>query len=187
MSILYIVALATVCGLHQEELFNTLFGGFLVSIVLFLIIVYRLTMIPRHIIGYAIKGTLLLSISGLSWIVTETNCTKYSIIPYLFGHSIWHINPYSVLTPPGGVLGFLKIKHSTDIFLFIACKIRKYLIFIQKTRNMTDAVRVNVALGGYYISLLPVYILCCEKVITVDIIHTQKYLPQFIDIHPGSE
>lgn len=136
MSMLYITALATVCGLHQEELFNTLFGGFLVSIVLFLIIVYRLTMIPHRIMCYAIKGTLLLSISGLSWIVTETNCTKYSIIPYLFGHSIWHI---------------------------------------------------NVALGGYYISLLPVYILCCEKVLTVDIIHTQKYLPQFIDIHPGSE
>ena len=42
------------------------------------------------------------------------------------------LNPYSVLTPPGGVLGFLKIKHSTDIFLFIACKIRKYLILYKK-------------------------------------------------------
>ncbi len=53
------------------------------------------------------------------------------------------LNPYSVLTPPGGVLGFLKINHVKDIFLFIACKIRKYLIFIQKTRNMSDAVRVK--------------------------------------------
>ena len=132
MSMLYIAALATVCGLHQEELFNTLFGGFLVSIVLFLIVVHRLTMIPHRIMEYAIKGILLLSISGLSWIVTETNCTKYSILPYLFGHSIWHI---------------------------------------------------SVALGGYYISLLPVYILCSEKIY----IQTDTYLPQFIDIHTGSE
>lgn len=134
ISMLYITALATVCGLHQEELFNTLFGGFLVSIVLFLIVVHRRsTMIPQDIIDYAIKGILLLSISGLSWIATEIYCRKYSIMPYLFGHSIWHM---------------------------------------------------SVALGGYYISLLPVYILCCEK---VDIIHTQKYLPQFINIHSGSE
>lgn len=136
MSILYIVVLATVCGLHQEELFNTLFGGFLFSIVLFLLIVHRRIMIPRRIMECAIKGILLLSISGLSWIVTETNCTKYSIIPYLFGHSIWHI---------------------------------------------------SVAIGGYYISLLPVYILCCDLCYGKIDIQTDTYLPQFIDIHPGSE
>ena len=122
---IYIVLLATVCGLHQEELFNTLFGGFLVSIVLFLIAVYNLTIIPYRIMNCAIRGILLLGISGISWIITETNCTKYSILPYLFGHSIWHI---------------------------------------------------SVALGGYYVSLLPIYILSCEK---VDI-QTGTYLPRFI-------
>lgn len=135
ISMLYIVALATVCGLHQEELFNTLFGGFLVSIALFLIIIYRQTTIPiqYNIMNYAIKGVILLSISGSSWIVTEIHCKKYSILPYLFGHSIWHI---------------------------------------------------SVALGGYYISLLPVFILSTKN---IDIIHTHTYLPQFIDILSHSE
>jgi hypothetical protein len=127
MSMLYIVALATVCGLHQEELFNTLFGGFLVSIVLFLIAVYYLVIIPQRIMNYAIKGILLLSISGISWIVTEIHCRKYSILPYLFGHSIWHI---------------------------------------------------SVAVGGYYVSLLPIYILSCKN---TDI-QSGVYLPKFIDI-----
>ena len=40
------------------------------------------------------------------------------------------LNSYSVLTPPGDVLEFLKIAQFIDIFLFITCKIRKYLIFI---------------------------------------------------------
>jgi len=122
----------TVCGLHQEELFNTLFGGFLFSIVLFLIIVYRQSIIPTNIMTYTIKGILLLSISGSSWIITETHCTKYSILPYLFGHSIWHI---------------------------------------------------SVALGGYYISLLPVYIFHYEKTY----IQPNTYLPRFINIYPGAE
>jgi hypothetical protein len=133
MSMLYIVALATVCGLHQEELFNTLFGGFLVSIVLFLIVVYRRTIIPRCIMAYGIKGVILLIISGSSWIATEIHCRKYTILPYLFGHSIWHI---------------------------------------------------SVALGGYYITLLPVYILSRKS---VDIIQTRQYLPQFIDILSNEE
>ncbi len=38
------------------------------------------------------------------------------------------LNPYSVLTPPGGVLGLLKIIH---------------LIFTRKTTNMSDALRVK--------------------------------------------
>jgi hypothetical protein len=117
--------MTTICGLHQEELFNTLFGGFLVSIVLFLIVVYHQETIPHNIMNYAIKGVLLLIISGSSWIITETHCTKYSILPYLFGHSIWHI---------------------------------------------------NVALGGYYVSLLPVYILSGKNVN----IQTGTYLPRFI-------
>jgi hypothetical protein len=128
ISILYIILLTSVCGLQHEELFNTLFGGFLLSIVLFLIIVYRQVMIPHRIMGYAINGVLLLIISGISWIVTELHCKKYSFLPYLFGHSIWHI---------------------------------------------------SVALGGYYISLLPVYILSHKS---VDIIATRTYLPQLIDI-----
>jgi hypothetical protein len=125
ISMLYIVCMTTICGLHQEELFNTLFGGFLVSIVLFLIVVYHQETIPHNIMNYAIKGVLLLIISGSSWIITETHCTKYSILPYLFGHSIWHI---------------------------------------------------NVALGGYYVSLLPVYILSGKNVN----IQTGTYLPRFI-------
>ena len=48
--------------------------------------------------------------------------TKSNI--YMLKHCMFLINyvvnPYSVLTPPGGVLGFLKITHFTDISLFIA-------------------------------------------------------------------
>jgi hypothetical protein len=40
-------------------------------------------------------------------------------------------NPYSILTPPRGVLGFLKIAPFIDIF-------------IQQIRNMYDAVRLKV-------------------------------------------
>ena len=64
--------------------------------------------------------------------------------PYSFGHILYFtFNPYSVLTHPGGVLEFLKITQFINIFLFVACEIRKYLIFIHKTRNMSDAVRVK--------------------------------------------
>ncbi len=52
------------------------------------------------------------------------------------------INPYSVLTPPGGFI-FNKILHFRNIFLVIFCRIRKYLLLYENASNMYDAVRVK--------------------------------------------
>jgi len=63
--------------------------------------------LPTIIFYYGLKGIALISIAGISWIITENLCNKYSIMKYLFGHAIWHI---------------------------------------------------AVSLGGYYISLIPIYL-----------------------------
>ena len=43
------------------------------------------------------------------------------------------VNPYSVLTPPGGFLYFPKCINLLNISLFTACKIIKYLILYEKS------------------------------------------------------
>ena len=55
----------------------------------------------------SISAIFLITIGGVSWIITENLCHSFGIMKYLLGHAIWHI-----------------------------C----------------------VALGGYYISLVPIYI-----------------------------
>jgi hypothetical protein len=89
-------------------MFNNLFGFFLGSILVFLIICrVKYSNIPRIIFYYGFKGIILISLAGISWIITENLCNKYFIMKYLYGHAIWHI---------------------------------------------------AVSLGGYYISLLPIYL-----------------------------
>ena len=41
------------------------------------------------------------------------------------------VNPYSVLTPPGGFLYFPKIINLSNILLFTTCKNNKYLILYE--------------------------------------------------------
>ncbi len=49
------------------------------------------------------------------------NCTRTCLKGLNPGKAIAEINPYSVLTPPGGFLEFLKITQFINIFLFVAC------------------------------------------------------------------
>ena len=106
--VIFLTSLSTSTALHNEKLFNNLFGFFLGSILIFLIIC-RIThpSLPNIIFNYGLKGILLISLAGISWIITENLCHNYTIMKYLYGHAVWHI---------------------------------------------------AVSLGGYYISLIPVYL-----------------------------
>lgn len=106
--VIFLTFLSATTGLHNEILFNNLFGFFLFSILIFLIICrIKYQNVPKIIFNYGYKGVLLISIAGVSWIITENLCDHYFIMKYLFGHALWHI---------------------------------------------------AVSLGGYYISLIPIYI-----------------------------
>jgi hypothetical protein len=105
----YLTFLSTIAGLHNEDMFNNLFGFFLGSILIFLVLCkINYNFIPKIIFYYAFKGITLISVAGISWIITENLCQEYVIMKYLYGHAVWHI---------------------------------------------------AVSLGGYYISLLPIYLL----------------------------
>lgn len=106
--IVYLTYLSATTGLHNEMLFNNLFGFFLFSVLIFLILCrIKYPNIPKKIFNYGIKGIIYITIAGISWIITENLCDKYFIMKYFYGHSLWH---------------------------------------------------VAVSLGGYYISLIPIYI-----------------------------
>jgi len=53
------------------------------------------------------------------------------------------IDPYSVLTPPGGFLYFPKINNLLNISYFNACKNHKIFDFIRKPNIMRDTVSVK--------------------------------------------
>jgi hypothetical protein len=80
-----------------------------------------------------------------------TQCGKFRVAYFwTFSFNLalnFSINPYSVLTPPGGVLEFIKIIQFINIFLFLACFSKKIFDFVRKTRNMSDAVRVKIVLA----------------------------------------
>jgi len=91
---LYITILLTSIGLHNETLFNYLFGFFLISIFFFLMYLEsnnKKLLIPRNILNIGWKGIFYLITAGIFWILTEKLCYKYYFIKYLFGHSFWHI------------------------------------------------------------------------------------------------
>ena len=106
--VIFLTFLSATTGLHNEILFNNLFGFFLFSILIFLILCrIKYHNVPNILFYYGYKGILLITIAGVSWIITENLCNHYVIMKYLFGHALWHI---------------------------------------------------AVSLGGYYISLIPIYI-----------------------------
>jgi len=91
--ITYLSYLMTIVGLHQEELFNTLFAIFLVNLFIFVVFIQiynKKLEIPKEIVNYSCKGILLIIIAGAFWIMTEKFCNTHWIIKYLFGHTIWH-------------------------------------------------------------------------------------------------
>ncbi len=90
----YFTVLFTIAGLHMEDLFNILFGLFLASLILFMILVQRHQKnfrIPESIIEYGWKGIKYIALSGLFWIITENLCNHLVFVKYLFGHVVWHV------------------------------------------------------------------------------------------------
>jgi len=106
--VVYLTYLSTITGLHNESLFNKLFGFFLCSMLGFLLLCrLKYPNIPKNVFNYGVKGVVYITVAGISWIITENLCDKYFVMKYLYGHSLWHI---------------------------------------------------AVSLGGYYLSLIPIYV-----------------------------
>ena len=92
----YYTILFTVSGLHMESVFNVLFGVFLASLSLFMLLVNQhqnldTLNIDPLIIKFGWKGIKYIGLSGIFWITTENLCYNIWFIKYLFGHVWWHI------------------------------------------------------------------------------------------------
>lgn len=89
----YLTILLTITGLHNEHLFNILFGIFLLGLIIFM---FQITFsrqrnyISQEIIFYGWKGVLLIYLAGITWIITENLCNEFFIMKYLMGHTFWH-------------------------------------------------------------------------------------------------
>jgi hypothetical protein len=89
--IAYYSFLLTIAGLHQEILFNILFGLFLVSIIGYVYIISSLTKIDPEVLKIGWRGVKYIVYSGIFWLATEGLCNQVFFIKYLFGHVWWHI------------------------------------------------------------------------------------------------
>jgi len=90
---IYFTILFTIAGLHMETQFNIMFGLFLISLYIFILLInrhYIKLRIPYEIVLLGWKGIMYISLSGIFWIITENLCNKFIIIKYLFGHMWWH-------------------------------------------------------------------------------------------------
>ena len=89
----YFSIFLTITGLYMEDLFNILFGIFLISLILYNILFEYLTSfnIPRKILNLSWKGIKYIAFSAIFWVLTESLCYKFFIIKFLFGHVWWHI------------------------------------------------------------------------------------------------
>jgi len=91
MVMTFLTILSTFTGLHNEEMFNILFGIFLTSVIMFIISLSYIYNLNKIVFIYGANGVILISLGGLLWIVTENLCYEYSVVKYLLGHSLWHI------------------------------------------------------------------------------------------------
>ena len=92
--ILYFTVLFTIAGLHWEIIFNILFGLFLISLIIYMVLIDKHQdnlNIPYYIVNIGWKGIYYISVSGLFWIITEIGCSHLHMFKYLFGHVWWHI------------------------------------------------------------------------------------------------
>ena len=90
----YFTLLFTIGGLHWETTFNTLFGLFLASLVIYMWLIDKHQWnlkIPYQIVNIGWRGIEYIIKSGVFWIVTELCCSHLSIFKYVFGHVWWHI------------------------------------------------------------------------------------------------
>lgn len=84
----YITSLLVVCALQYDDLFNILFGLFLVTLLLYVRTVQIKNLAEYEYIRKGYLGILFIVIAGLSWIITEKYCHELKYVP---GHAIWHI------------------------------------------------------------------------------------------------
>ena len=90
----YFTILLAIAGLHMESVFNVLFGLFLASLVVFMLLVNKHQQslkITDQIVKYGWDGIKYITLSGVFWILTENLCTHIWFIKYLFGHVWWHV------------------------------------------------------------------------------------------------
>jgi hypothetical protein len=87
----YYSLLLTIGGLHQEELFNTMFGIFLISLIIFMYLLTYIFHIPVNIRVLGWRGVKYIVLSGIFWIGTEKLCHQVFFVKYLFGHVWWHV------------------------------------------------------------------------------------------------
>ncbi len=90
----YFTLLFTIGGLHWETTFNSLFGLFLVSLAVYVLLVSKhqsKLQIPYQIVNFGWTGVQHILKSGIFWIVTEIGCKHLSIFKYVFGHVWWHL------------------------------------------------------------------------------------------------
>jgi hypothetical protein len=91
---LYFTVLFTIGGLHWENTFNTLFGLFLASLAVYMLLIEKHQdnlKIPHQIVNLGWTGVHYIFKSGIFWIITETFCNYLSIFKYVFGHVWWHV------------------------------------------------------------------------------------------------
>jgi hypothetical protein len=90
---IYLSVLMTYTGLHQEFVFNILFGFYLASLGIFILVIKKYNKyynIPKRIIKHSLLGLLLIFLAAAFWILTEKLCGHYSFIKYMHGHAFWH-------------------------------------------------------------------------------------------------
>jgi hypothetical protein len=91
----FILLLLISCGLHHENVFNTLFAFFLIYVLY--ITYYTANKLKTHILinKYAIfhsfLGGVLIAIGCASWVIIETLCNSVPYVMYLHGHALWHV------------------------------------------------------------------------------------------------
>jgi hypothetical protein len=91
---MYMTAILTIAGLHNEPLFDTMFGVFLGSLVFVLGVV---SCMPRRfplsvtLLKGGWKGVGYIGIAGAFWILTEKWCHSYATLKYAMGHAVWHV------------------------------------------------------------------------------------------------
>jgi hypothetical protein len=92
---IYFTLLITFCALGYEELFNGLFGLFLVTTLVFMHLVNNkrrtLSFQIYKTIRFGLIGTYMIIFAGILWIVVEKLCFKFPTMKYVQGHAFWHI------------------------------------------------------------------------------------------------
>ena len=118
----YYSLLLTVGGLHKEQLFNTMFGLFLISLAYFMYNLTTVFYVPNNIKTIGWRGIKCIVLSGVFWIGTEALCHKFFFIKYMFGHVWWHVlvsigGHYISLVPK--YINMMKKRYQTDITVLV--------------------------------------------------------------------